>query len=427
MDTACVLPMRIAKRAFSRAYEFRREHGDEQLIRAERPWPEIGVSAPAFEGRLGFEPVDLQSAEIASLCAACEIDHGIGPVPGTRGGSVAGLARWTAFLSAGVESYHRRRNDPAIVPPQGASRISPYLHHGHLSPFRVAREAAAIGGAGAEKFLDELLVWRELAHNFCLFNEPLAGGLECLDRLPDWAQSTLREHRNDERVADYDWERLARGQTGDPLWDAAQRSLQIHGELHNNLRMTWGKALLDWTATPARALALMVDLNHRYALDGNDPNSYAGLLYCLGLFDRPFMPEQPVIGKVRARPTRAHLKRLDLVTYRTRMNTRGDGKMHRVAVVGAGMSGLAAARTLKDQGFAVTVLERARKVGGRTAHRKRGEHVFDHGAQYFTARDPGFARHVASWVHAGLVGPWTGHIVALGEDRIVKEVSPLDR
>ena len=55
--------------------------------------------------------------------------------------------------------------------------------------------------------------------------------------------------------------------------DAAQRSLLLHGELHNNVRMTWGKAFLNWTADADTAWEKMVDLNHRYALDGRDPAS----------------------------------------------------------------------------------------------------------------------------------------------------------
>jgi deoxyribodipyrimidine photolyase len=93
------------------------------------------------------------------------------------------------------------------------------------------------------------------------------------------------DHQDDPREAVYSWERLCRGQTGDALWDAAQKSLLVHGELHNNVRMTWGKAFLSWARHPQDALDLMIDLNHRFALDGNDPNSYGGLLWCLGLLD----------------------------------------------------------------------------------------------------------------------------------------------
>ena len=39
---------------------------------------------------------------------------------------------------------------------------------------------------------------------------------------------------------------LERGRTGDPLWDAAQRGLLRHGVMHNNVRMTWGKATVRW-------------------------------------------------------------------------------------------------------------------------------------------------------------------------------------
>ena len=334
VDTACVLPMRLVPRAYERAFEFRRDHGKEQLRRAQGPWPERTATAGPFDGAPGFEPLDLAGADIAALVAGCDIDHGVGPAPRTRGGARAGQARWETFLREGLASYHRLRNDAAVAPPRGVSRLSPYLHHGHVSPLRIAREAAEAGSRGAEKFLDELLVWRELAHVFCFHHEHRDGGLGSLERLPGWARATLTEHAGDPRPADPGRERLDRARTGDALWDAAQASLRIHGELHNNVRMTWGKAFAGWTPGPQRALDQMVDLNHRYALDGSDPNSYGGLLWCLGQFDRPFPPPRAVTGTVRGRSTRSHAGRLDLPGYQALFNDRGAGPLQRVAEIG---------------------------------------------------------------------------------------------
>ena len=60
----------------------------------------------------------------------------------------------------------------------------------------------------------------------------------------------------------------------------------------------------------------------------------------------------------------------------------------KIAVLGAGISGLVCARHLVAGGHEVTVLEKSRSLGGRCATRKFGEHVVDTGAQYFTVRDP---------------------------------------
>ncbi len=102
-------------------------------------------------------------------------------------------------------------------------------------------------------------------------------------------------------------------------------------------------------------------------------------------------------------------------------------RAERVAVIGAGIAGLAAARTLSDRGFTVQLLERAPGVGGRSARRRADGHCFDHGAQYFTARDPRFVRYVRSWVETGLVAPWEGRIVALKPGEAARAVTPLDR
>jgi predicted NAD/FAD-dependent oxidoreductase len=85
-----------------------------------------------------------------------------------------------------------------------------------------------------------------------------------------------------------------------------------------------------------------------------------------------------------------------------------------VAIIGAGLSGLVCARTLQEAGFRVTVFEKSRGVGGRMATRRAEANLqFDHGAQYFTARDQRFLHDVASWIRSGLVAPWHGRICVI--------------
>lgn len=82
----------------------------------------------------------------------------------------------------------------------------------------------------------------------------------------------------------------------------------------------------------------------------------------------------------------------------------------KIAIVGAGMAGLACASRLVQLGFAVTVFDKARGPGGRMSTRRvqtlQGEVLFDHGAQYFTARDPAFVEQVRKWSRSGVVAPW---------------------
>ena len=90
-----------------------------------------------------------------------------------------------------------------------------------------------------------------------------------------------------------------------------------------------------------------------------------------------------------------------------------------VAVVGAGLSGLACARTLADHGVRVQVFDKARGAGGRMSTRRAQAWQFDHGAQYFTVRHPVFARQVDSWRRDGLVASWQGTIAVLDSGNMV--------
>jgi len=95
------------------------------------------------------------------------------------------------------------------------------------------------------------------------------------------------------------------------------------------------------------------------------------------------------------------------------------GERVRVAVIGAGLSGLACASALESRDFDVRVFDKGRAPGGRTSTRRaeiEGAEVgFDHGAQYFTVRDPELATLVASWEKLGVAQRWDGRIVAIGE------------
>jgi deoxyribodipyrimidine photo-lyase len=97
----------------------------------------------------------------------------------------------------------------------------------------------------------------------------------------------------------YDLSTFERGATHDPLWNAAQGQLLREGRIHNYVRMLWGKKILEWSPTPEAALDVMIELNNKYAVDGRDPNSYSGIFWTLGRYDRPWAPEREIFGTVR--------------------------------------------------------------------------------------------------------------------------------
>ena len=425
VDASCLFPMPVGPlQAPTRAFSFRRtaqEHFDRWLVDS---YPVSPPSPAPWTEPLPFPRIDLESADLGELVAHCAIDHGVGVVRDSPGGMLAARARWTAFLDAGqgsgLDSYAATRNDPLI---DGTSRMSPYLHYGHASPFTLARDAHARRKThrGATKYLDELLVWRELAWHFCYRTEELNDA----SAIPSWAVETLAEREGDPRPALPSWDQLARGRTPDELWNAAQRSLLVHGELHNNLRMTWGKQLLSWTQNASDALQLLVDLNHRYALDGRDPASYGGLLWCLGAFDRPFSSPQRILGTVRPRPTQVHARRLPLSTFQrlvARSPVRG---AHRVLVIGSGVAGLAAARTLTNHNIETVVVDKGRRPGGRLASRELAGTVFDYGAQYFTARNSELQRLVGALVWEGVLARWEPRVGWHDHDGLHAATAPL--
>lgn len=98
--------------------------------------------------------------------------------------------------------------------------------------------------------------------------------------------------------------------------------------------------------------------------------------------------------------------------------------MERVAVIGAGVAGLHLGGLLKARGVSVEVFDKARGPAGRIATRRLDCGRFDHGAQYFTARDPRFVAQVTDWIGRGVVAPWPARIVTLAGGVASPEAAP---
>ena len=204
--------------------------------------------------------IDLQpdGALDAVLAAPSRRDGSVGRLRHTRGGPKAAAARWATYVrGGGLRSYASHRNNPVSPDGKGASRMSAYVNAGMIDPFAMARDAKA---AGADKFLSEFVGFRESAHLWCLLHP--GGYADALTAVPTWARGQLRgaaeAARSDGGRADAcapTIQALEEGQTGDVYWDDCQRCLNLSGELHNNVRMAWGKAVVQWHASGLRSAA----------------------------------------------------------------------------------------------------------------------------------------------------------------------------
>ena len=209
-----------------------------------------------------------------------------------------------------LRGYGKLRNKPEI---DHTSRLSPYLHFGHISPITVALaiEKAEAPTPDKEAFLNQIVLWRELSVNLVRFN-PDYDNFECAE---PWAHRTLAKHANDRRPVLYSEKQLEQAETHDQLWNASQMQMVNDGWMHNYMRMYWAKKILEWSKSPAEAHRIAVRLNDKYELDGRDPNGYAGIAWAiLGKFDRPWF-ERPIFGQIRYMSGASTGKKFDSKKY----------------------------------------------------------------------------------------------------------------
>jgi deoxyribodipyrimidine photo-lyase len=335
VDSNSVVPLSLLGPAVSAAAHLR-----PRLHRAfAEAWPHRAAARPRIPDvatkrvRARFDT--WKATDVAAFVDGLPLDPTVPPVPQTPGGTPAARARLRGFVRRRLRGYAEGRSEPRSPAEGHASGLSPYLHFGHVSIEEVVEAALATTGKWSpddlrldnrgkregyfcddpdvNSFLDEALTWRDVGFQWHWSRRADAASLETA--LPTWALQTLGAHAADPRPRLYAAEELEGGATHDPLWNAAQRELVATGTIHNYLRMLWGKKVLEWSVSPAEAYRTLEHLNNKYALDGRDPNSYTGILWCFGLFDRPWPSERKIFGSVRYMSSDNTARKFDVKPY----------------------------------------------------------------------------------------------------------------
>jgi deoxyribodipyrimidine photo-lyase len=249
-------------------------------------------------------------------------------------GESAAHAQLQTFFERDLKQYGYARNNISV---DGQSGLSPYLHFGHISSLRIAIEISAYVNEpplllqsfklvqsgdtpsaidGMNVLLEEMIVRKELADNYCFYNKDYTS----IKGAPAWAQKTLATHAHDPRDFEYSQDQWERCETHDEIWNAAQLELNKTGKMHGYLRMYWAKKLLEWSKSPEEAIAIGNYLNDKFSTDGGDPNGYVGILWSIaGLHDRPWF-ERPVYGVVRYMNAGGLRRKFDVDAYIQRVN-----------------------------------------------------------------------------------------------------------
>ena len=338
IDTNGIIPLGITDKDPYSAYLFRKimqKYVVDALSHPpmERPldnlkdWGEFSLPE-GFEERYKFDQQHLDGLD--EFVSSLPIDHEVDKVDkiGTR---AEAIDRMNHFVEFKLSRYEEDRNHPDR---QGGSGLSPWLHFGKISSFEIVNKVLSKqpmnwsiddsepnggknsgffrGHSYVESFLDELITWREVGFQYA-HHRP---DYDRFESLPDWAKKTMNEHDQDPREYVYSLEELAHSKTHDPIWNAAQTELRSQGVMHNYLRMLWGKKIIEWTGSHKQALDVLIELNNRYALDGRDPNSYSGIFWCLGRFDRAWQ-ERSIFGKLRYMSSDSTSKKIKLKQYLT--------------------------------------------------------------------------------------------------------------
>lgn len=224
-----------------------------------------------------------------------DVDGTVTEINWATPGSAAAFEMLDSFIKERLKYFGTERNDPTK---EALSNLSPWIHFGQIAAQRCVLEVKKLKNKykdSVDSYIEELVVRKELAENFCFFNKKY----DSIEGTNEWAKKTLEAHAKDTRKYTYTKEQFEKAETHEDLWNAAQAQLVKEGKMHGFLRMYWAKKILEWSESPQMALEISIYLNDKYSLDGSDPNGYTGCMWSIcGVHDQGWA-ERDIFGKVR--------------------------------------------------------------------------------------------------------------------------------
>lgn len=230
------------------------------------------------------------------------------------GGEMEGKKRLHDFIQSRLPLYDHASNPAYDV----SSKLSMYLRYGFISPFELVEEVnqAPVLDSIKEKFIEQLIVRRELSVNFVYYQTDYLN----LDSFSEaWMKNTMSKHLSDPRPIHYQIDDYLHLRTHDIYFNAAMKEMMTTGFMHGYMRMYWAKKIIEWSPSYQEAFETLVRLNDTYFLDGVDPNSYASIAWCFGKHDRPWQ-ERPIFGVIRYMNEAGLKRKFDMSKYIERIN-----------------------------------------------------------------------------------------------------------
>lgn len=222
------------------------------------------------------------------------------------------------FMKHKLEKYHLH-NDPSL---DYISNLSRYLKYGMISPNTIYHRLKNDLSKNASDFLEELIIRRELAYNFVLYNP----NYDDFYRMTyEWAYKTMENHINDQRTYLYTIRDYLTFNTHDDYFNSAMKEMVHLGKMHSYMRMYWCKKIIEWSKTYQEAYETAMYLNNYYFYDGLTPNGYCGVAWCFGKHDRAWF-ERDIFGKLRYMNANGLKRKFDINKYVEKMNQISKGE-----------------------------------------------------------------------------------------------------
>ncbi|MFW5821602.1 MAG: deoxyribodipyrimidine photo-lyase, partial [Bacteroidota bacterium] len=169
---------------------------------------------PEIRKRAKTKEFQLQKIDFKKTLSFLDIERNVKAVSWIKPGEKEAKKTLHHFMEKKLENYSDKKNDPNS---DVLSNLSPYLHFGQISAQRVALEILKLTdkNENIDSFIEELIVRKELADNYCLYNK----NYDNLDDIPEWAEKTIRKHDQDEREYCYSSEEFEKSGTHEDLWN----------------------------------------------------------------------------------------------------------------------------------------------------------------------------------------------------------------